>query len=76
MSTSQNETTRAIEPLLYRLGNLPAVLNVSLETIGRMRSKGRFPRPDLVLGSRIPVWRRSTIENWINEQAARKGDRR
>lgn len=37
-------------------------------TIFRKISEGRFPRADLRLGTKIRLWRRETVEQWIKEQ--------
>ena len=70
------ERPAIVRPLLYRLNQLPDLLGVSLETIGRMRARGAFPKPDLTLGSRMPCWKPETIVAWIDKQAnGRKGGR-
>ncbi|MDB5349203.1 MAG: hypothetical protein JWN86_450 [Planctomycetota bacterium] len=53
-----------IEPLTYRLDDLPIALGVSRRTLERERSAGRFPRPDLTIG-KMPLWKRETIHEWI-----------
>lgn len=57
-------TTTAIEPLL-KLNDLPPILGACRRTIERMRSSGRFPKPDLTIG-RMPRWKVSTIRTWID----------
>ena len=54
----------AVEPLTYRLADLPRVLGVSARTIDNARARGEFPRPDVQMG-RCPLWRRETIERWL-----------
>ena len=47
---------------------LADALNVSLATIGRMRSGGKLPAPiRLAMGERSDRWSRVTIERWIAE---------
>jgi predicted DNA-binding transcriptional regulator AlpA len=53
-----------IEPLLG-IDDLAAVLNCSRRLVERMRSAGRLPRPDLVIGGRTPRWRPQAIRTWI-----------
>lgn len=58
--------TQPIEPLTYRMADLPIVFNVSRRTIERARSAGRFPQPNLHLG-KAPLWTRKAVENWIEQ---------
>ncbi|WP_422932229.1 helix-turn-helix transcriptional regulator [Singulisphaera sp. PoT] len=57
------------EPLLT-LDGVAAMLNAGRRTVERLRSDGDFPKPDLNLGV-SPRWRASTIDRWIDEQAAK-----
>ena len=57
-----------IEPLL-RIAELARVLNCSRRAVERMRSEGRLPRPDLIIGHRSPRWRAETIRAWIDTQS-------
>jgi predicted DNA-binding transcriptional regulator AlpA len=54
----------ALEPLLT-MSDLGRILAVERRTIDRLRSAGKLPPPDLILG-RMPRWRRSTIDGWIS----------
>jgi predicted DNA-binding transcriptional regulator AlpA len=62
--TLGNGSKCGIEPLL-KLDDLPEILGVCRRTVERMRSGGRFPKPDLTLG-RMPRWKPSTIRTWID----------
>jgi predicted DNA-binding transcriptional regulator AlpA len=56
-----------VERLAYRLNDLVKALGVSRRTIERLRSAGRFPRPDQTIG-RMPLWRKETIDQWLVSQ--------
>jgi predicted DNA-binding transcriptional regulator AlpA len=53
-----------VEPLLSRR-DVARALKVSLSIIDRLKAAGRLPRPDLVLSSRCPRWRASTIRAYL-----------
>jgi len=63
-STARVETP-ALAPLLDIAG-LERLLGCDERTIARMRSSGRFPKPDLVVGRRLPRWKASTLTEWID----------
>lgn len=58
----------------------PALLTLTLirrfylplgeRTIFRMISAGTFPRADVSLGAKVRLWRRETVEQWIESQTA------
>jgi hypothetical protein len=57
-------TLRAgIEPLLG-IDDLAAILKCSRRLVERMRSAGRVPKPDIMIG-KMPRWRGETIRRWI-----------
>lgn len=56
----------ALERLAYRLTETAAALGISRRTLERLRSGGRFPRPDLHIG-KCPLWTRETLLRWIAE---------
>ena len=65
--THQAKLAEALEPLL-RNEDLPRVLNCSDRTILRLRSAGKFPNPDVLVGTgsrKSPRWKPSTIRQWI-----------
>lgn len=67
MNTSDPKpTVPTVERLTLRLSEVAAALGVDRRTIERMRSAGRFPRPDLQIG-RAPLWTRETLVAWIAE---------
>ena len=37
-------------------------------TLHRWISAGRFPRADIVIGGKVRMWRRETVETWIGAQ--------
>jgi predicted DNA-binding transcriptional regulator AlpA len=53
-----------IEPLLTK-GDLEDILRIDKRTIDRMRSAGKLPKPDLFI-CRLPRWKSSTIQSWID----------
>ncbi len=62
----------AIEPLL-KLTDLTRVLNCQLRTVERLKSSGRLPKPDLLIGTgtrKSPRWKPATIRRWIDEGGA------
>jgi predicted DNA-binding transcriptional regulator AlpA len=60
-----SEATPIVERLALRLDEVAASLGVSRRAIERERSAGRFPRPDVILGRRMPLWRVETIKAWL-----------
>ena len=60
----------------------PALLTLSMlrrhylplaqRTLFRMISAGAFPAADIKIGSKIRLWRRQTIEGWIDATASQK----
>jgi len=55
----------SIEPLI-RIADLTRWLSCDVRTVDRMRSSGRLPKPDVIVGRRSPRWRVETICDWIN----------
>ena len=67
------DVRQSIEPLL-KLSDLAATLNASSRTIERLRSAGKLPRPDLLLGigsRKSPRWKPRTIRAWIEQGGAK-----
>jgi len=63
----------AIEPLL-KLIDLARILSCDLRTIERLKSAGRLPNPDLLIGTggrKSPRWKPATIRRWIDEGGAK-----
>jgi predicted DNA-binding transcriptional regulator AlpA len=56
------------ERLLWGIDDVAGALGVSRPTFERLRSSGRFPKPDLLIGKR-PMWRRATVEKWVEHSA-------
>ena len=46
------------------------VLGISNTSFCRLQKSGRFPRPDLRFGERMPVWRAEDVRRWIAEGAS------
>lgn len=60
-------------------GIVPALLSLKLirqhyvpfsdRTIYRMISTGEFPKADAEIGRKIRLWRRETVERWVDDLA-------
>jgi len=55
--------TSSIEPLLT-MNDVARALACSRRTLEQMRSGGRFPRPDAMIG-RSPRWEPETVRAWV-----------
>jgi predicted DNA-binding transcriptional regulator AlpA len=53
-----------IDRLGYRLDEVARMLAVSRRTIERLRSKGKFPRPDGTVG-KAALWTRASLVAWL-----------
>lgn len=40
-------------------------------TLDRWISAGVFPRPDIAMGGKVRLWKRETVEAWIDDQATK-----
>jgi|GEM_PF-2979406 len=73
MSMTKTESTktdaRTVEPMLTLTG-VKNMLSAGRRSVERLRSQGKFPKPDLHIGV-SPRWRVSTINRWIDQQADR-----
>lgn len=67
MKINQAAIAPILEPMLG-VDDIAAALAVGRRTVERMRSSGRFPKPDLYAG-RLPRWQAATIRAWLAEQA-------
>lgn len=47
-------------------------LPIGARTLARWVSARQFPKADLALGGKTRFWRRSTVESWIDSQAAER----
>ena len=66
-------------PTAAPAGPIPALLTLELirrlflplsrRHLQRMLSAGEFPRADVAMGQRIRLWRRETVEQWIDDNA-------
>jgi hypothetical protein len=63
--TTDSPAASSLEPLL-RISDLAKVINCSRREVERMRSSGRLPRADLIVGKRSPRWRAPTVLNWLD----------
>lgn len=50
------------------------ILPVGKRTFDRWVSSDKFPRADISMGGKVRLWRRETVERWIDE-TARKNKR-
>jgi predicted DNA-binding transcriptional regulator AlpA len=60
-----DQSNPPLEPLLS-IADLVRVLNASRRVVERLKSAGKLPRPDLIIG-RMPRWRPDTIRQWIEQ---------
>ena len=51
---------------LMRARELRDFLNISPSTLWGLRQKRSFPKP-IVISERILAWRKSEIDNWLND---------
>jgi predicted DNA-binding transcriptional regulator AlpA len=58
------------EPMIS-LNGMADMLAVSRRTVERMRSAGKIPKPDVLVG-KMPRWKLETFWRWIDQQARRK----
>ena len=63
-ATTGRPLVALLEPMLG-IADLARLLACDRRTIERMRSAGRLPRPDLVIGTRSPRWLPMTIRRWV-----------
>ncbi len=59
-----------VDRLALRIDELAESLGVSRRSLERVRSAGKFPKPDAVIG-RMPVWKPETIRRWLAEGGGR-----
>jgi predicted DNA-binding transcriptional regulator AlpA len=52
-----------LEPL-FSIDDVARTLSISRRGVERLRSSGKFPPPDLLVG-KLPRWKPSTIRGWI-----------
>lgn len=64
MSTDAKKAS--VDPIAVGTRDLPRLTSLSMRTIDRLRSSGRFPKPDKRVGRRS-LWLVSTIRAWLGE---------
>jgi excisionase family DNA binding protein len=74
LSQTQHERN-ASSAFLYGLGGLAEYLGCHVQTTRRLRALGELP-PAIRLGHRTLVWRRSDIDDWLEERREVRRDRR
>lgn len=70
---TRRDPATSIEPMLTR-GDLPILLSCGMRTIERLKSAGRLPKPDLLIGTgsrKSPRWKPETIRRWIEDGGAK-----
>ncbi|WP_422931762.1 helix-turn-helix transcriptional regulator [Singulisphaera sp. PoT] len=71
MATKLSDRPVAVEATLlerlFTIHDVAGALGVSRRTAERMKSSGKFPRPDLYVGV-SPRWRAETVKGWIESQ--------
>ncbi len=77
-SKNRSTTAHMTEAQLLRVGEVAAILNISVRTLWRLAASERFPQPIRVGGS--TRWRRLDVQQWIDRECqpvrSRKRDRR
>jgi predicted DNA-binding transcriptional regulator AlpA len=43
------------------------VLGISYSTFWRLQRKGQFPKPDIRLGERMPMWHAEVVRQWLDQ---------
>jgi predicted DNA-binding transcriptional regulator AlpA len=61
--------TPSVPRIAYGLAEAAESLGISRRTLERMRSAGKFPKPDARAGKR-PLWRPETITGWLEQGGA------
>jgi predicted DNA-binding transcriptional regulator AlpA len=51
-------------------------LPLGKRTLFRMISAGQFPPAEIAIGGKIRLWKRESIEQWLDDQVARGSRRR
>jgi predicted DNA-binding transcriptional regulator AlpA len=57
---------------LLRKAAVAQTIGVGVRTLERMVSSRDFPGPDIKRGSRLLLWRPSTVQGWIEDEAQRQ----
>jgi predicted DNA-binding transcriptional regulator AlpA len=57
---------------LLRKAAVAQTIGVGVRTLERMVSARSFPASDIKMGSRLLLWRPTTVQTWIEEQAQRQ----
>ena len=71
MTTSNNSLS---QDALLRLNDVRALTGMGKTLIYRLIKNNQFPRQIHPAGARMSTWRKSEIENWIEEQASKPRD--
>ena len=79
-SLAQDQPSGIYAAASIKTEELPALINLKMirnryvplsdRTIFRMISAGTFPKADVQLGGKVRLWKRATIESWIDEQSS------
>jgi predicted DNA-binding transcriptional regulator AlpA len=67
IAQAQQQAALPVEPLLSQ-DDFARVLNIGRRTFARLRSAGKIPAPDLIVGV-MPRWRPETVRTWLESQA-------
>ena len=68
---NENNTTLVIPALMNLTFIKKHFIPLGVRTIYRMLSEGRFPKADIVDGRKIRLWKRETIEAFIDGWTAK-----
>ena len=67
--------TNTLSRRVLRMKDLPSKVGFQPSTLYELIAAGKFPAPfKLVRGGRASAWLESTIDAWIQERAADKGE--
>lgn len=61
------DKSRSSEDLLT-ISDVAEMIRISISTIDRLQAEGKFPLADYTIGDkRIRLWRRSTVQDWLDQ---------
>ena len=70
MTIAEQPSTNEAPPALLTLALIRRYyLPLGERTIFRMISAGTFPRADISKGGKLRLWKRETVEQWIEDQS-------
>jgi predicted DNA-binding transcriptional regulator AlpA len=67
-------TEPCVPKLLLNIGEVSRMVGLAESTLWRWISGGKFPGPDKREGSKVRLWRTSTVEAWADGTWVREGE--